>query len=206
MRESYKATNRRLADKVINWHAIFKGDGADIGCGDDPLSRELWPNIENLLCFDLPQGDANYFSNYVELNSLDFVHGSQVLEHMHNPIMALANWGKALKPGGFIVITVPDFYLYEHGNWPSKYNDDHKSTWSVTRPGSPCKQHIYLGDILNNVHAMFLLQHNLEFSPVLTPRLVDTNYNYSLPFGTDQTYDFNKGVECWVEFILQKTQ
>ncbi|MBV5346213.1 MAG: methyltransferase domain-containing protein, partial [Rhodoferax sp.] len=60
----------------------------------------------------------------------DFVHSSHCLEHMRDVREALKNWIRIVKPGGFLILTVPDEDLYEQGQWPSRFNTDHK--WSFT--------------------------------------------------------------------------
>jgi hypothetical protein len=46
--------------------------------------------------------------------------------------MAIPNWWWALvKPGGYLVIVVPDEDLYEQGMWPSRFNTDHKATFNL---------------------------------------------------------------------------
>lgn len=48
---------------------------------------------------------------------------------------ALTNWIRVLKPGGWIYIVIPDYILYEKMTWPSRFNPDHKQSFSnlVTR-------------------------------------------------------------------------
>jgi SAM-dependent methyltransferase len=41
-------------------------------------------------------------------NSLDYVVASHVLEHVANPVAALAEWYRVLRPGGLIYLVVPD--------------------------------------------------------------------------------------------------
>ena len=45
MLETTKANNRRKLDILFN--KILKGDGIDIGCGPDPLSKVVFPDIKN---------------------------------------------------------------------------------------------------------------------------------------------------------------
>src|SRR5690349_20612939 len=41
-------------------------------------------------------------------NSLDYVASSHVLEHLANPIAALREWYRVIKPGGHVYMVVPD--------------------------------------------------------------------------------------------------
>ena len=50
---------------------------------------------------------------------------------MHDPEAALAQWWSLVKPGGFLVTVVPDEDLYEQGVWPSIFNKDHKTTFTL---------------------------------------------------------------------------
>jgi SAM-dependent methyltransferase len=68
--------------------------------------------------------------------SFDFVHSSHCLEHMRNPEEALTNWLRVLKPGGYLIVTVPDEDLYELGTWPSCFNADHKWTFTICKETS----------------------------------------------------------------------
>lgn len=41
-------------------------------------------------------------------NSLDFIIANNLIEHLNNPISALNNWYKRLRPGGCVCMAVPD--------------------------------------------------------------------------------------------------
>jgi predicted SAM-dependent methyltransferase len=43
-----------------------------------------------------------------ESGSLDFLIANHLLEHLEDPVGALTNWTRVLRPGGIIFITVPD--------------------------------------------------------------------------------------------------
>lgn len=48
--------------------------------------------------------------------SLDFVIASHLLEHLHNPLKAMLDWHRVLKPGGLVLCIVPDGrYTFDKG-------------------------------------------------------------------------------------------
>jgi SAM-dependent methyltransferase len=102
---------------------LVKGRGLDIGAGSDPIT----PNVKT---FDKSQGDANRIDEYI-YEQFDFVFSSHCLEHMRDPIDAIARWWKLVKPLGYLIVIVPDEDLYEQGWWPSLFNHDHKHTFTL---------------------------------------------------------------------------
>ena len=108
----------------------LSGRGLDIGCGSDPVRVE----VER---FDVEHGDANRISSFVtDLESFDYVFSSHCLEHMHDPKAALREWWKLVKPGGVMIVIVPDEDLYEQGYWPSLFNSDHKASFTISKQAS----------------------------------------------------------------------
>src|ERR1700682_1052705 len=108
--------------------SVLRGDGIDIGCGTDPVFPDVTP-------FDVAQGDANHVSRYVD-RQFDFVYASHCLEHMVDPRLALVAWWGLVKPGGALFFIVPDEDLYEQGFWPSRFNADHKWTFTISKHSS----------------------------------------------------------------------
>ena len=110
----------------------FVGHGIDVGGGHDSLALfvELFPLIKNVVIYDAPQGDAQKLAN-VDDESFDFLFSSHCLEHVRDPVEALANWIRVIRRGGHLVISVPDEDLYEQGTWPSTFNTDHKMTFTI---------------------------------------------------------------------------
>src|SRR5258708_16601866 len=109
---------------AVEWD-ILKGSGIDIGCGPDPVTlyaRRL----------DMEDGDANEVSRFVA-EQFDFVYSSHCLEHMHDPRKAVLEWWRLVKPGGHLMFVVPDEDLYEQGVFPSRFNPDHKATFTVSK-------------------------------------------------------------------------
>ncbi len=100
----------------------------DIGAGQDPV-------VAGAVCFDLQHGDANRIEAF-DAGSFDCVYSSHCLEHMHDPRESLANWWSLVKPGGTLFVIVPDEDLYEQGVFPSRFNSDHKSTFTLSKKQS----------------------------------------------------------------------
>jgi SAM-dependent methyltransferase len=100
----------------------FRGDGIDVGGGIDSIAlyQELFPGIRNCFVYDQQHGDAQLLAN-VRDASFDFLYSSHCLEHLRDPVEALRNWLRVVKPGGHLVVEVPDEDLYEQGHWPSRF-------------------------------------------------------------------------------------
>lgn len=185
MNEQTKSSKRRINHpEFFNY---FSGNGIDIGCGRDPVSSKIYPNVISVKAWDLQDGDAQYLKG-IDDATFDFVHSSHCLEHMVDPIVALNNWIRVCKPNGMIIITVPDEDLYEGSVWPSRFNRDHK--WSFTTiAGSKLPKSIFVPDMLKQVNAK-----------VIRYQLITEFYDLSKK-GTDQTLG---PAECAIEIILQK--
>lgn len=108
--------------------AVLGGSGIDIGCGPDPVT----PTVRR---FDRMHGDANRITQFVE-ERFDFVYSSHCLEHMDDPRAALHEWWKLVKPGGHLFFIVPDEDLYEQGVFPSRFNPEHRATFTLFKTAS----------------------------------------------------------------------
>jgi len=194
MFETRKATKRRFAEHDAGgfpWRDVFKGRILDVGSGNDGL---VVPGQE-VRHFDLPDGGGDLLTDFFPTDpKWDVIHGSQVCEHFNNPAAALRSWLALLKPGGYIIASVPDFARYEKLCFPSKFNAGHRSTWSLDWPASPAPIHCKLPAWLEQ----------FEGAVIVLCRLVDTNFDYTLGPEIDQTYDASKNVECFCEFVLRK--
>ena len=191
-KETSKAMRRRWredATGAIPWRSFFGGRGIDVGCGPDKLP------FAECIGFDQEDGDANGLSRYFAPGEFDYLHSSQSLEHMHNPRAAIRDWLKVVKSGGYLIITVPSWELYEYMRWPSVYNPDHKSTWSMNLRGSPAG--------VNHVHVPTYLADLSFATRMILARQLDVNYNYAIGASVDQTWDEASGVEPWIEIVLQ---
>lgn len=191
MNETSKAMRRRMIEDelgVFNWSQIISGKGIDVGCGPD----KVWD--DNCMAFDQEQGDANKISEYFS-DKFDYLHASQCLEHMHDPFASMVEWLKIVRSGGHAIISIPDWTLYEGRVWPSRYNPDHKSTWSFTFEQSPSRHHVNIYKFLEMLSPYCYAKRVM---------LIDNNYNYSVPASVDQTFEESNGVEAFIEMVLCK--
>jgi len=149
-----------------HWGTVEKqaiqGSGIDIGCGPDPVT----PGARR---FDLEHGDANVVSQHVK-EQFDFVYSSHCLEHMHDPRMTILDWWKLVKPGGHLFVVVPDEDLYEQGVFPSRFNDDHKATFTISKARSWSPKSINVLDLANS----------LPDGQLVSLQLQDAGYDRSL--------------------------
>jgi len=192
LKECSKSILRRLREPNF-FRFYFSGDGIDIGGKPDPLAlyAQLFPAVRSIRTWDWDDGDAQLMQGVPD-GSFDFVHSSHCLEHLADPEEGLRNWFRILKPGGYLIVTVPDEDLYEQGVFPSTFNRDHKTTFTVF------KQESWSG-VSRNV---------LDLAQGLGPRariqkieLLDSSYRYDLP-RFDQT--LTPVGECGIEFIVHK--
>ena len=146
----------------------------DIGSGGDLVCSWAVP-------FDLDDGDANNISFYFSPHSFDVVHSSHCLEHMFDPKKALTGWWSLVKPGGYLILVVPDESLYEQGIWPSAFNSDHKARFTTKKnPNSV--------EIIN----LKVLIEGLHDSKIIHLEIQDMNYIYDLKFLSNKKYCLNR--------------
>lgn len=174
------AKPRRLQEGYFDKY--FIGEGADIGCGDDPI-------MPDVIKVDQIYGLDALVPN-IEKESLDYVFSSHCLEHLVDPYLAVKNWWDLIKTNGYLIVSVPDWVLYEQRVFPSRFNSDHKWVFSMFGSSSFVK-HLILSDL-------FIKLPNCQ---ILSYRLCDNKFQY-----TDKTYDrtwFDKA-EAEIEIICRK--
>jgi SAM-dependent methyltransferase len=189
LRESTKAFVRRSKDPF--WNDVFVGDGLDVGSGNDPFKKEWFPAVKSVRTFDIADGDAQYLARAFRPGSFDFVHSSNCLEHLRCPWEAVLGWMHVLKPGGHMVFTVPDEDLYEQGVFPSRWNVDHKWTFTWHKDCSWTKRSINLDEMLVGM---------AKFCEVRRVFLADSGYDRAVT-GVDQTV---RGAEAFWEVVVRK--
>lgn len=127
----------------------------DIGAGRDLVTH----TAER---FDLEEGDANHITKFREIESYDAVHSSHCLEHMFDPRHALNEWWLLVKPGGYLVLVVPDEDLYEQGFWPSRFNGDHKNTFRLSKNTSWSPVSFNVEELVRNLPNVRIISSEIQ--------------------------------------------
>jgi SAM-dependent methyltransferase len=172
MKECSKSIPRRLSQpNFVNRY--FVGEGLDIGGKPDPLSlyREVFSRMTGVRTWDLEDGDAQYLAGVADA-AYDFVHSSHCLEHLRDPAEGLHNWLRVVRPGGHVIVTVPDEDLYEQGQFPSTFNLDHKWTFTIHKDASWSPR---------SINVMTLAAGLGAEAQVVKVELLDATYRYELP-------------------------
>jgi SAM-dependent methyltransferase len=114
---------------------------------------------------------------------------------MQDPHVALKNWLRILKTGGYLLLSVPDEDLYEQGIFPSTYNADHKHTFTIYKRSSWCSNSINLFDLLSST------DYSLK---ILKIELLDSTYKYKTSQVSRSDQSMTAIGECAIEVILKK--
>lgn len=192
MKECSKSIARRLSDPNFS-NRYFVGDGIDIGGKPDPLAlyAGMFSRMGAVRTWDWEDGDAQQLASVAD-ESLDFVHSSHCLEHLVDPREGLRHWFRALRPGGHLIVTVPDEDLYEQGVFPSTFNRDHKWTFTIWKPASWSDRSINVIDLVRELGAA---------AELLRVEQLSSTYRFDLP-RFDQT--LTPVGECGIEFVVRK--
>jgi predicted SAM-dependent methyltransferase len=189
MNETKKLNEYRIQN---NYHNYFKGNGIDIGCGSDVLSKSVFKNIESIVPYDKSldeSHDAMYCKNLND-ELFDFVYSSHCLEHVIDPYEAFSNWLRICKPLGYLIVAIPHEIFYEKYKWPSIYNPNHKTSWSFE----------FKSNLPKSIAVMdFLKCFDKDMSLISCQTIVkDFDFNR---FFEDQT---RENAVCQIEFIVRK--
>jgi SAM-dependent methyltransferase len=192
MKETSKAVARRQhnPDFVLRY---FVGQGLDIGGVLDPLGlyAELFPGIRGVRLWDNADGDPQYLTGIAD-NSVDFVHAAHVLQRQADPREALRHWVRVLRPGGHLIVLVPDEDLYEQGYWPSRYSPENRWSFTLfkTRSWSPVS--------LNLIELVQVLGASADIRRL---EVIDAGFRHRLP-RFDQS--LTPVGECAIELVIRK--
>jgi hypothetical protein len=113
--ESHGIDARRSKGLTIEQLEILpyteNGVGLDLGCGlsktgENSIGMDIYP----LKSVDI-LGEVDDLWMFKD-NELDFIVNSHLLEHLKDPIAVMKEWCRALKPGGRLVIAVPNGEKY----------------------------------------------------------------------------------------------
>lgn len=104
------------------------GTVVDVGCGHDKLTPDAFGvDGRQLPGVDYVTSDVYNLSLPLTLFGAPFdtVFSSHFLEHLQDPFKAIEDWAGLLKPGGHLILYLPDGRKYDNGN-----NFEHMYDWT----------------------------------------------------------------------------
>lgn len=183
--ETEKAHDRRVKEGFFSKY--IKGKIIDIGCSCD-LSQMIVPHATPY-DFTLGSGDAQYMAEISD-ESFDTVYCSHLLEHIEKQKLALQNWCRILRSGGYLIMTIPERDLYE------------KKKELPSRFAEPAHQRFYKLDEHDppNTHSIIrvikkALDKRVE---IVYAKVCDGGYNYSLPLEAIPVGEYS------IEIVMRK--
>ncbi len=99
-------------ERALVAHA--RGTLLDVGCGEKPFEGHA-PRVERWIGLDADSNSradvhGTVFAIPLPDASVDTVLCTQVLEHVDDPARALAEMARVLRPGGALILTVPQYW------------------------------------------------------------------------------------------------
>lgn len=96
-----------------------RGKGLDVGASENSIKTLIDPCCAQIDTQDIitsNKGKLTYLCPADEIpassDTYDFICASHVLEHLNNPIKALKEWERILRPDGYIIAFMPDCRLW----------------------------------------------------------------------------------------------
>jgi SAM-dependent methyltransferase len=178
VKETSRAHARRVADGFFDKY--FIGQGIDIGYGGDLVH----PNCRG---WDVEHGDAHYIAALAD-HSFDFVYSSHLIEHLEDPALAVRNWWRILKPGGYLILYLPERDLFERKRTlPSDISLDHKHFFLLDRDDPP-----------DTIGLIPMIHRELPDAEIVYTKICDAGYRADAPVA------FMSDAEYSIELVAQK--
>ena len=118
--------------KLINgFFAKYLAGAVILDIGYKGGSKDAVPVLPHAIGIDLDYPGYDGLRLPFSDGSVDSIFASHVLEHVPNPRLALGDWFRVLRTGGFIVCIVPHQFLYERKRIPpSDWSAEHLRFYS----------------------------------------------------------------------------
>jgi ubiquinone/menaquinone biosynthesis C-methylase UbiE len=154
-----------LENSLSNCRSFVKGTLLDVGCGWRPYEKTFFANAEKYVGLDYlsdrSKPDVIGSAQAIPLpdNSFDTVTSTEVLEHVPDPLLAMREMRRVLKPGGYLILTTPMYwprhevpYDYFRHTYDGLLHLVKESGLELTKIFGRGKAYAFLGQVLQQIH------------------------------------------------------
>ncbi len=105
-----------LEASLAQCQPFVKGELLDVGCGRCPYRRTFFASARKYIGTDYlsDRSHPDVISSALQIpfvaNAFDTVVSTEVLEHVPNPLQAMREMRRVLKPGGFLILSTPMYW------------------------------------------------------------------------------------------------
>jgi SAM-dependent methyltransferase len=153
-----------LENSLRQCASFVKGQTLDVGCGRRPYEKTFFAGASKYVGTDYlsdrsrPDVVASALAIPFEDNSFDTVVSTEVLEHVPDPLRALSEMRRVLKPGGFLVLSTPMYWPrhevpYDYFRYPydGLLHLIKESGLELEKLYSRGRSYLFLGQVLQQV-------------------------------------------------------
>lgn len=154
-----------LENSLRQCRPFIKGRLLDVGCGQRPYEKTFFAGADQYIGCDYlsDRSRPDVVCSALDLpfpdDSFDTVVSTEVLEHVPNPQRALREMHRVLKPGGFLILSTPqywprhevpyDFFRYPYDGLLHLVKESGLETQKVFNRG---RSYAYLGQVIQHIH------------------------------------------------------
>lgn len=154
-----------LENSLQSCSTFVKGTLLDVGCGRRPYEKTFFAAAEKYVGMDYlsdrskPDIIGSAQAIPVPDNSFDTVTSTEVLEHVPDPLKAMREMCRVLKPGGYLILTTPMFwprhevpYDYYRHTYDGLLHLVKESGLELTKIFNRGRSYAFLGQVLQHIH------------------------------------------------------
>jgi SAM-dependent methyltransferase len=154
-----------LESSLSQCQPFVRGDLLDVGCGRRPYEKTFFAGARKYIGTDYLSGCSHpdVISSALQIpfaaNTFDTVVSTEVLEHVPDPLQAMREMRRVLKPGGFLILSTPmywprhevpyDFFRYPYDGILHLVKE---SGLQLTKLLNRGRSYAFLGQALQHVH------------------------------------------------------
>jgi SAM-dependent methyltransferase len=154
-----------LESSLYRCAEFIKGTLLDVGCGWRPYEKTFFAGATKYVGMDYlsdrskPDIIGSAQAIPCDDNSFDTVVSTEVLEHVPDPLQAMREMRRVLKPGGYLVLSTPMYWPrhevphdYFRHTYDGLLHLVHESGLELTKLYNRGRSYAFLGQVLQQIH------------------------------------------------------